>query len=91
MGRGAFFGEMALIDQKPRSADARAHDDGAVVLAIPSAVLKNILDPRKVSSIRLLKLLCDLVAKRLREIDDKLASWFIFSGGSGTSLGVPEL
>ncbi len=91
MGRGAFFGEMALIDHKPRSADARAHEDGAVVLAIPSAVLKNILDPRKVSSIRLLKLLCDLVAKRLREIDDKLASWFIFSGGSGTSLGVPEL
>ncbi len=90
MDRGDYFGEMALIDQKPRSADARAHDRGAVVLAIPSEVLRNILDPGKVSSIRLLKLLCALVAKRLREIDDKLVSWFIFSGGAGTSLEVPE-
>lgn len=91
MGRGDYFGEMALIDQKPRSADARAHDQGAIVLAIPSEVLKNILNPKKVSSIRLLKILCILVAKRLREADDKLASWFIFSGGAGTSLGVPEI
>ena len=91
MGRGDYFGEMALIDEKPRSADARAHDDGAVVLAIPNEVLSKLLDPKKVSSIRLLKILCNLVAKRLREIDDKLASWFIFSGGAGTSLGMPEL
>ena len=90
MSRGDYFGEMALIDKKPRSADARAHDEGAVVLAIPSEVLGKILDPKKVSSIRLLKILCGLVATRLREIDDKLVSWFIFSGGAGTSLGVPD-
>lgn len=90
MSRGDYFGEMALIDKKPRSADALAHDQGAVVLAIPSDVLSKILDPRKVSSIRLLKILCGLVATRLREIDAKLVSWFIFSGGAGTSLGVPE-
>lgn len=91
MGRGDYFGEMALIDEKPRSADARAHHDGAVVLAIPSEVLRNILDPGKVSSLRLLKILCGLIAKRLREIDDKLVSWFIFSGGAGTSLEAPDL
>jgi CRP-like cAMP-binding protein len=91
MGRGDYFGEMALIDEKPRSADARAHDDGAVVLAIPSEALRNILDPGKVSSLRLLKILCGLISKRLREIDDKLVSWFIFSGGAGTSLGIPEV
>lgn len=91
MGRGDYFGEMALIDEQPRSADARAHDDGAVVLAIPSDALRNILDPGKVSSLRLLKILCGLIAKRLREINDKLVSWFIFSGGAGSSLGVPEL
>ena len=37
--RGDYFGEMALIDNQPRSADAKAHDGGAVVLAIPRDVL----------------------------------------------------
>lgn len=89
--RGDYFGEMALIDDQPRSADAKADENGAVVLAIPSGVLERILDMKKVSSIRLLKILCGLVAKRLREIDDKLVGWFIFSGGSGNSLELPDL
>jgi CRP/FNR family transcriptional regulator, cyclic AMP receptor protein len=79
--RGDYFGEMALIDNQPRSADAKAHTGGAVVLAIPREVVEGILDIRKVSSLRLLKILCSLVAKRLREIDDKIAGWFILSGG----------
>ena len=91
LGRGEYFGEMALIDQKPRSAAAKAHSDGAVLLLISSQVLGGILDIQKVSSLRLLKLLCDLVAKRLREVDDKLVGWFIFDAGSGVSLGSPIL
>ncbi len=87
--RGDYFGEMALIDQQPRSADARAHENGAVVLSISREVLEGILDIQKVSSLRLLRLLCNLVAKRLREIDDKLVGWFIFSAGSGESLDAP--
>lgn len=87
--RGDYFGEMALIDNQPRSADAKTHDDGAVVLAIPREVLEGILDIQKVSSLRLLTILCNLVAKRLREIDDKLVSWYIFNSGSGESLQIP--
>lgn len=83
--RGGYFGEMALIDNEPRSADAKAHDEGAVVLAIPGNVLEGILDIHKVSSLRLLNILCNLVAGRLREIDDKLITWFILAGGSGIS------
>lgn len=83
--RGGYFGEMALIDNAPRSADAKAHDEGAVVLAIPREVLEGILDINKVSSLRLLRILCNLVAGRLREIDDKLITWFILAGGSGIS------
>ncbi len=79
--RGDYFGEMALIDKQPRSADATAHTGGAVVLAIPAEVLEGILDIQKLSSLRLLKLLCALVARRLRELDDKLAGWFILAGG----------
>jgi CRP/FNR family cyclic AMP-dependent transcriptional regulator len=82
--RGDYFGEMALIDNEPRSADAKAHDGGAVALAIPREVLGGILDIHKVSSLRLLKILCTLVAGRLRELDDKIVGWFILAGGSGT-------
>ncbi len=88
--RGDYFGEMALIDRQPRSADARAHDQGAVVLSIAREVLEGILDIQKVSSLRLLRLLCNLIAKRLREIDDKLVGWFIFAAGSGDSLQTPN-
>jgi CRP/FNR family transcriptional regulator, cyclic AMP receptor protein len=80
MERGDWFGEMALIDNQPRSAEATAHG-GAVVLAIPRDVVSGLLDIRKVSSLRLLRILCTLVAKRLREIDDKLVGWFILAGG----------
>lgn len=91
LDRGDYFGEMALIDRQPRSADAKAHSSEAVVLKISRQVLEGILDIQKVSSLRLLKLLCQLVAKRLREIDHKLVSWYIFDQGSGDSLGIPML
>jgi CRP/FNR family transcriptional regulator, cyclic AMP receptor protein len=81
MERGDWFGEMALIDNQPRSAEATAHDGGAVVLAIPRDVVSGLLDIRKVSSVRLLRILCALLAKRLREVDDKLVGWYILSGG----------
>jgi CRP/FNR family transcriptional regulator, cyclic AMP receptor protein len=82
--RGDWFGEMALIDNLQRSADARASDSGAVVLAIPREVLVGILDIHRVSSLRLLRLLCTMVAGRLRELDDKIIGWFILAGGSKT-------
>jgi CRP/FNR family cyclic AMP-dependent transcriptional regulator len=87
--RGGFFGEMALIDNEPRSADAKAHEGGAVVLVISREVLEGILDINKISSIRLLTILCNLVASRLRELDDKIIGWFIIAGGSGISWPVP--
>jgi CRP-like cAMP-binding protein len=87
--RGGFFGEMALIDHAGRSADAKAHEGGAVVLVISREVLEGILDIHKVSSIRLLTILCNLVASRLRELDDKIIGWFIIAGGSGISWPVP--
>lgn len=83
--RGDYFGEMALIDREPRSACARADERGAVVLAIPEEVLSGILDMGKVSSLPLLKILCSLVAERLRELDDKLIGWYILAGGGSGS------
>ena len=83
--RGDYFGEMALIDRQPRSALAKAHEAGAVVLAIPKEVVEGLLDMRKVSSLRLLLILTGLVAKRLREIDDKLVGWYILANGNWPS------
>jgi CRP/FNR family transcriptional regulator, cyclic AMP receptor protein len=88
--RGGYFGEMALIDHEPRSADAKAYEDGAVVLAIPREVVEGILDIHKISSMRLLTILCHLVASRLRELDEKVIGWFIIAGGSGISWPVPQ-
>ena len=82
--RGDYFGEMALIDQKPRSADAKASLEGAVLLAIPREVLEGLLDIHKVSSLRLLTILSNLIAKRLRELNEKLVTWYIFSGGGSS-------
>ncbi len=80
--RGDYFGEMALIDKELRSADARAHPQtGALVLALPRDVVEGILDIGRVSSIRLLKLLCGLGAKRAHELNEKLVGWFLLAGG----------
>ena len=80
--RGAFFGEMALIEHQERSATAVAHGGAAIVLGIPSEVLRGLLDIKKVSSTRLLRLLCVILARRLNDLDDKLVGWHILSAGS---------
>jgi len=85
LSRGDYFGEMALIDQESRSAGAKAHDEGATVLSIPSDVILGLLDINKVSSIRLLRLFCQMVAQRLRESDEKLYGWFLLSAGQSPS------
>ena len=82
LGRGEYFGEMALIDDLPRSADAKADSAGALVLAIRKEVLTKILDIERASSIRLLRTLTLLLARRLRETNEKIIGWFILSGGS---------
>ncbi len=78
--RGDFFGEMSLIDGDPRSADARAHGGPLTVLALDQATIQEmlVLDPQ--ASLDFLRLLCRLVAKRLREIDEKVIGWRIMSG-----------
>ncbi|MCZ7649857.1 MAG: cyclic nucleotide-binding domain-containing protein [Thermoanaerobaculia bacterium] len=78
--RGDFFGEMALIDGEARSADARAHGGPLTVLALDQATLREMLALDPQASLEFLRLLCRLLAKRLREIDEKVVGWRILAG-----------
>ena len=81
LDRGDFFGEMALIDDKARSADAKAHEGDATVLSIDRATLNEILSMDPHASLQFLNLLCRMISRRLREINDKIVQWKYMSGG----------
>lgn len=81
LDRGDFFGEMALIDDKPRSADAKAHETDATVLSIDRATLREVLSMDPGASLQFLSLLCRMISHRLREINDKIVQWKYMSGG----------
>ncbi|MBV8518933.1 MAG: cyclic nucleotide-binding domain-containing protein [Acidobacteria bacterium] len=81
LDRGDFFGEMALIDDKPRSADAKAHEVDATVLSIDRATLNEILSMDPHASLQFLNLLCRMISRRLREINEKIVQWKYMSGG----------
>jgi CRP-like cAMP-binding protein len=81
LDRGDFFGEMALIDEKPRSADAKSHEGDATVLSIDRATLNEILSMDPHASLQFLNLLCRMISRRLREINDKIVQWKYMSGG----------
>jgi len=78
--RGDFFGEMALIDGEPRSADAKAYSGPLTVLALDQSTVKEVLAMDPHAALEFLQLLCRLVANRLREIDEKVIGWRILSG-----------
>jgi CRP/FNR family transcriptional regulator, cyclic AMP receptor protein len=77
--RGDFFGEMALIDRVPRSADAKAHTD-VTVLPIDSKLLTDCLSRDEESSYQFLTILCKILSHRLREINLKIYQWRMMSG-----------
>ncbi len=81
--KGEFFGEMALIDSAPRSADAKAHEGPATVLAIDRKTLDEILrmDPR--AAYQFLSLLNRLLCQRLIEINEKIVQWKYIVGVGG--------
>lgn len=80
LDRGEFFGEMALVDGSPRSADAIAHSAVVTVLSVNQRILSDILSRNPESALRFLKILCRMMSHRLREINLKIYQWHMMAG-----------
>ncbi|MCI0573547.1 MAG: cyclic nucleotide-binding domain-containing protein [Myxococcaceae bacterium] len=76
--RGQFFGEMALIEDGVRSADAIAHT-ACTLWAFPRARLDQLMFTDKDLAYVLLWALLRTLSERLRETNDKLKAFFAFS------------
>lgn len=71
LGPGEVFGEMALLDDAPRSADAVVHD-ACKLLAIPRDGFDDLLFLNKELAYEVLWTIVTILVKRLRETNDKL-------------------
>lgn len=78
LGRGQVFGEMALLDESPRSADAIVHER-CRLLAIPKDAFDDLLFLHKDLAYEVLQSFVRLLIARLRETNDKL-TFLTFSG-----------
>jgi CRP-like cAMP-binding protein len=77
---GACFGEMALIDSFPRSADARAHSDCVVGVITKDDLAHLMAADRDLAHEMLLRFVRTLCV-RLRETNDKIKVFFQLAGG----------
>ena len=71
LGPGAVFGEMALLDEAPRSADARVHER-CRLLALPKDAFEDLLFMHKDLAYEVLWSVIRMLTGRLRETNDKL-------------------
>lgn len=78
LGPGQVFGEMALLDESPRSADAIVHER-CRLLAIPKDAFDDLLFLHKDLAYEVLQSFVRLLTARLRETNDKL-TFLTFSG-----------
>ena len=78
LGPGAVFGEMALVDSAPRSADARVHER-CRLLALPKDSFEDLLFLHKDLAYEVLWSFVRMLTVRLRETNDKL-TFLSFSG-----------
>jgi CRP-like cAMP-binding protein len=70
---------MALIDELPRSADARAHSSTATVFSISKSLLEEVLSMDPDAAVQFLSLLNRLLCRRLRAMNERLVAWRVMA------------
>ncbi len=78
LGPGQYFGEMAIIEDSPRSADAIAHS-GCELLVFSRRRLDELMFTDKDLAYVLLWAFVHTLSSRLRETSDKLKAFFAIS------------
>ena len=86
----AYFGEMALIDYSPRAADALANEPTELFF-IPLRELRALIESHHQLALKILYSLCEVLAKRLRETNERYMSVFTIAqwGGSNPEGPIP--
>jgi len=79
--KGAYFGEMALIDEGPRSATAICNAD-ATLWVINKEDFEKLLNEDSALASRLLWTFVKTLSVRLRETNEKIKSFFAMTGGN---------
>jgi len=72
LGKGDFFGEMAFVDEKPRSATATASTE-LQVCVLPSGTLERAVELNVGMALYLTGMICKIMARRLNATLKKLA------------------
>ncbi|MCX6555670.1 MAG: cyclic nucleotide-binding domain-containing protein [Candidatus Aminicenantes bacterium] len=72
--KGDFFGEMALLEDLPRSATAIAHSD-TFMLEISREKFLRFIEKDPVSGVKILFTLAKILSERLREADIKIKAF----------------
>jgi len=82
----AFFGEMALIDYSNRAADAIAHTQSDVFF-IPLPLLRDLIEAYPPIAIKFLYALCEVLAQRLRDTNERYMNVFTIAQWGGAQQG----
>ena len=86
----AFFGEMALIDFSTRAADAIANEPSELFF-IPLQDLRALIDAQHKIALKILYALCEVLAQRLRETNERYMSIFTIAQWGGANPDGPLL
>ena len=86
----AFFGEMALIDNSFRAADAIVNED-SVLFFIPLQGLSSLIETQHGIALKILYALCEVLAQRLRETNERYMSIFTIAQMGGANPDRPLL